>query len=109
MKQGQPKTIFLKDYAAPAYAVDAVSLVFDLGEDATQVTCVANYRRNPGVAADAPLELYGERLELLMVRLDGVILAEGDYVLSDEGMSIPHVSEMCTLEIVTRIYPQQNT
>ncbi|MDD5392108.1 MAG: aminopeptidase N [Thiothrix sp.] len=109
MKQGQPKTIFLKDYAAPAYAVDAVSLVFDLGEDATQVTCVANYRRNPGVAADAPLELYGERLELLMVRLDGVILAEGDYVLSDEGMSIPHVSAMCTLEIVTRIYPQKNT
>jgi aminopeptidase N len=109
MKQGQPQTIYLKDYSAPAYSVDALSLVFELGEDVTKVTSVANYRRNPDAAADAPLELYGEQLELHMVRLDGVILNEGDYHLSDTGMSIPKVGEMSTLEIVTHIYPQNNT
>ena len=31
MKQGQPKTIYLKDYMAPAYDVDAIALVFELG------------------------------------------------------------------------------
>ncbi|MBO0614910.1 MAG: aminopeptidase [Pseudomonadota bacterium] len=109
MKQGEPKTIYLQDYTAPAYRVDAVSLVFELGEDATRVTSVANYRRASGVAADAPLELFGENLELLEIRLNGLPLTATDYSVSDTGMSIPNVSALCTLEIVTRIYPQKNT
>ncbi|QLQ31274.1 MAG: aminopeptidase N [Candidatus Thiothrix singaporensis] len=109
MRHGQPKTIYLRDYAAPAYNVDALSLVFELGEDSTRVTSVANYRRNPETPADAPLELYGEALELLQLRLNGLPLNEGDYTLTDEGLSIPNVSALCTLEVVTRIYPQKNT
>ncbi|EIJ32890.1 aminopeptidase N [Thiothrix nivea] len=109
MRQGQPKTVLLRDYTAPAYSVDALSLVFELGEDSTKVTSVANYRRNRDVPADALLELYGEELELLELRLNGLPLKEGDYTLTDAGMSIPNVSAMCTLEVVTRIYPQKNT
>jgi aminopeptidase N len=109
MKHGQPQTIYLKDYVAPAYAVDAVSLVFELGDESTNVTCVANYRRNPNVAADAPLVLYGEGLELLLLRFDGIPLEAEDYVQDEEGLRILKVSEMFTLEIVTRIYPQKNT
>ena len=109
MKQGQPQTIYLKDYCAPAYRVDAVSLVFELGEESTQVTCVANYRRNAGVAADAPLELYGERLELLALRVNGRTLTADDYALSDTDLRIFGMSALATVEIVTRIYPQKNT
>lgn len=109
MRQGQPETVYLQDYTAPAYGVDALSLVFELGEEFTRVTCVANYRRNPGVAADAPLDLYGEALELLELRLNGLPLKAGDYTLTDTGLSIPNVSALCTLEVVTRIYPQKNT
>lgn len=109
MKQGQPQTIYLKDYCAPAYRVDAVSLVFELGEESTQVTCVANYRRNAGVAADAPLELYGERLELLALRVNGRTLTADDYALSDTDLRIFSMSALATVEIVTRIYPQKNT
>ncbi|MBU1722619.1 MAG: aminopeptidase N [Gammaproteobacteria bacterium] len=109
MKLGQPRTIYLKDYSPPAYSVDALSLVFELGEDSTKVTNVANYRRNPAIAADMPLELYGEELELMEIRLNGLPLKAGDYTLSDTGMSIHDVPAMCTLEIVTRIYPQNNT
>lgn len=109
MKQGQPKTVLLKDYVSPAYAVDALSLVFELGEESTRVTSVANYRRNPDVPADTPLALYGEQLELLAIRLNGLPLQADDYTLTDEGMNIHHVSALCTLEIVTQIYPQKNT
>ncbi|WGZ92986.1 MAG: aminopeptidase N [Candidatus Thiothrix putei] len=109
MKEGQPKTVYLQDYVAPSYRVDALSLVFELGEDATRVTSVANYRREAGVAANTPLELYGEELELLEIRLNGLPLQTGDYQLTSTGMSIPNVSALCTLEIVTRIYPQKNT
>ncbi len=109
MKEGQPTTIYLQDYAAPAYRVDAVSLVFELGEESTRVTSVANYRREPGIAADAPLALYGESLELLEIRLNGLPLGAEDYTLSATGMSVHNVSALCTLEIVTRIYPQKNT
>ena len=109
MKEGQPTTIYLQDYAAPAYRVDALSLVFELGEESTRVTSVANYRREPEVAADTPLELYGEALELLEIRLNGLPLSETDYSVSDTGMSVRNVSALCTLEIVTRIYPQKNT
>jgi len=109
MRQGEPKTIYLQDYVAPAYRVDALSLVFELGEDFTRVTSVANYRRELGVAADAPLELFGENLELLEIRLNGLPLTAAAYRVSDTGMSIPNVSDLCTLEIVTRLYPQKNT
>jgi aminopeptidase N len=109
MKHGEPKTIYLQDYTAPAYRVDAVSLVFELGEDATRVTNVANYRREVGIAADVPLELYGENLELLEIRLNGLPLTATDYSVSDTGIIIPNVPDLYTLEIVTRIYPQKNT
>ncbi len=109
MIKGQPKTVYLQDYTAPSYRVDALSLVFELGETATRVTSVATYRREAGVAADTPLELYGEALELLEIRLNGLPLQAGDYQVTDTGMSIPNVSALCTLEIVTRIYPQKNT
>ncbi len=73
------------------------------------MTSVANYRRHPAMPIDAPLELYGEELELLAMRLNGLPLTPEDYTLSDTGMSIPNVSALCTLEVVTRIYPQKNT
>ncbi|MFN3786662.1 MAG: aminopeptidase N, partial [Thiothrix sp.] len=109
MRKGQPKTIYLRDYEASAYQVTAISLVFELGEEATLVTSVCAYQRNPGVAADTPLELYGEELELLALRVNGLPLAAEAYTLTATTLSIPNVPAHCTVEVVTRIYPQQNT
>ncbi len=109
MKQGQPKTIYLKDYMAPAYDVDAIALVFELGEAFTDVKSTTTFRRNPTVATDVPLELYGEELELLSVQVNSVALKAGQYVLTDDGMTIFNVPELFAVEIVTRIYPQKNT
>ena len=110
MREGQPKTIFLQEYSVPAYGLDALALTFELGADSTQVTSVGTYRRHPEATVDAPLELYGEQLELLAIRLNGEPLqAELDYQLTAEGMLIFRMPEQATLEIVTRIYPQKNT
>ncbi|MEZ5536027.1 MAG: aminopeptidase N [Thiolinea sp.] len=109
MKEGQPQTIYLKDYQPLAYRVEALALTFELGEEFTKVTSVAKYQRQPEAAEDAPLELYGEELELLEIRLNGEPLSEADYQLSSEGMVIHRLPEWSTLEIVTRIYPQNNT
>ncbi|PIE01562.1 MAG: aminopeptidase N [Thiothrix nivea] len=109
MKEGQPKTVYLQDYQPLAYRVETLSLVFELGEESTKVTSVAQYQRQPDAAADAPLELYGEELELLEIRLNGESLGEGDYQLTEQGLRIQTLPEYSTLEIVTRIYPQNNT
>ncbi len=109
MKQGQPKTIYLKDYVAPTYSVDSLALVFELGEEFTQVTSTAHYRRGPTFDRDVPLELYGHDLELISVRVNGVALNESEYALTDEGMTIAQLAALSCVEIVTRIYPQTNT
>jgi aminopeptidase N len=109
MKEGQPQTIYLRDYQPLAYRVEALALTFELGEAATKVTSVAKYQRQADAAEDAPLELYGEDLELLEIRLNGEALTEQDYRLSREGMVIHQLPEWSTLEIVTLIYPQKNT
>ncbi len=109
MREGQPQTVYLKDYVTPAYSVDAVSLVFELGETATLVTNVATYRRQAGVAANTPLHLFGEMLELVSLRVNGVALTAADYTVDAEGLSITQLAEVNQIEVITRIYPQQNT
>lgn len=110
MREGQPKTIYLRDYTPPAYQVESLRLVFALGDEATDVTSTAVYRLNPGSAEGAVLDLYGEELELLSLQLDGKALQEGvDYRLTAEGLSVLVMPEQGTLETVTRIYPQKNT
>lgn len=109
MKEGQPQTIYLKNYKPLAYQVEALSLTFELGEESTRVTSVAKYQRRADEPDNAPLELYGEELELLSISLNGEPVAESDYRLTDEGMVINTLPESAELEIITRIYPQKNT
>ncbi len=109
MKEGQPATIYLQDYQPLAYEVDALELTFELGEAATRVTSVATYRRRPDAPADSPLELYGEQLELLEIRLNGETLPATAYQVNAEGLVIMQMPAAATLEIVTQIYPQKNT
>lgn len=47
MRDAQPKTIFLKDYQAPAFLIDATQLRFELEEESTRVRSHLTMRRNP--------------------------------------------------------------
>ena len=109
MKEASPRTIYLKDYQAPAYYVDSIALRFQLGENATIVTSTVQYSRNKASDLPALLQLDGSDLELLQVQLDGVLLDEAAYTQNAESLSIANVPEHFCLAIQTRIYPQKNT
>ena len=105
-----PRTIYLKDYIAPAYLVDVVDLHFDLDEEATIVRSRLVMRRNEAAQkGQAALELYGTHQQLLGIKLEGKALNQGEYQLTDEQLSVQDVPEQFTLEIESRINPKANT
>jgi len=106
-----PKTIYLKDYQAPDYFIDAINLTVDLAEEHTLVTSTMQVRLNPTVANDElpPLVLHGHDMELVSICVDGNTLQPDSYTLSSDSLCIPANKSSFTTEIVTRIKPQENT
>ena len=109
MTESSPRTIYLKDYQAPAYRVDNIALCFHLGDDATIVTARVDYSRNKTCDVSTALILDGKDLELLSVQLNGVLLAETAYQQTAETLSLANLPQQFSLEIKTRLYPQKNT
>ena len=109
MRDAQPQAIYLQDYRAPDYWLDATELEFDLHEDHTRVDSRLTFRRNSAAAADAPLLLNGQGLELLSIHLNGKLLDAQDYQLGDESLTIASVPAEFVLEIAVRIDPAANT
>ena len=80
-----PRTIYLKDYQPPAYLVDEISLRFELEPVTTRVNSRLTIRRNPNAAVtDNQLQLHGQDLELVAVRVNGTALDAADYQLDEE-------------------------
>src|SRR5690349_21484420 len=98
MREPQPKTIYLKDYAPPAFRVEAVELDIDIREDHALVRAKLELRRN----APGPLVLDGDELELVSISVK-------DYELTPEKLTIANPPDAFALETVTRIVPQKNT
>ena len=111
MRDGQPKTIYLKDYRVPAYLIDQVSLCFELDEEETLVRSRLKVTRNPASHEKNPaLVLHGhESLELQRICINGQIVPEREYQRTDETLTIAEVPDSFTLETLTRIQPQLNT
>ena len=106
-----PRPVRLADYQPPAYLIDTVDLVFELGAEDTRVKSRLGIRRNPAVAERATaLHLDGEALELVSLALDGEPLGANRYQLSPEGgLILADVPDTFTLDVETRIAPQNNT
>jgi len=110
MRDPTPQVTYLKDYAPPAYLIDAVDLDVELFEDHARVRSRLSLRRNPkGIDADAPLRLDAEELELESAALDGTALGPGDYALDASRLTLARVPERFTLETACRIFPHRNT
>src|SRR5215469_13648447 len=106
-----PRPVRLIDYRPPDFVIDTVDLVFDLGEAETRVKSRLALRRNP-LAADrgAPLRLDGDMLELVALALDGEALGTNRWrPTTAGGLELPDVPDSFTLDLETRIRPQQNT
>jgi len=118
MNNAQPRTIFLKDYQAPAFLIDTTDLRFELGEESTRVLSRLQMRRNPLHVehSAAPLVLNGQDMQLESVAIDGRLLSADEYRVDEESLtifSLPRsVDENGTgfiMECVTVIKPQENT
>jgi aminopeptidase N len=110
MRDPAPTTIYLRDYAPPAFLITTVELDVDLREDLARVRAQLAIRRNPAAADPrAPLALDGDELELESVALDGRALAAGEYALDAEHLTIANVPDAFTLATSVRIAPRQNT
>ena len=105
-----PRTIYLKDYTPPAFLISNVELDIDLREDHALVTAALKVQRNPKAEdPQAPLELYGDELELVSVALDGAALAPTRYRADASSLTIDDVPARFELTTVCRIQPKRNT
>jgi len=100
-----PKTIYLKDYKPYPFTITALDLNFDIRDGHTIVTARADYVRNSG---SKEVFLNGEDLELLSVKIDGAEVT--DYNQTEVALRVPcPAADEFTLEIVTKIIPEENT
>lgn len=100
---------YLKDYQPPVYLIDATGLVFDLLADKTLVHSTLTMRKNPaGDRSLNTLTLDGDQLELLSIKVDGVVLEASAYQLFDGGLTLENLPDQFVLEITTAIDPAKN-
>lgn len=108
MRTDTPLTIYRKDYTAPSYLVDTVELGFDLDPRRTVVANRLTLRRNPA-SAQREIELFGEDIELVAIRLNGKSLGERDYSIDGTVLRIANAPDDVVLEIETICVPESNT
>ncbi|MEX1147816.1 MAG: aminopeptidase N, partial [Sphingomonadales bacterium] len=101
-----PSTVRLQDYTPPVFAVDAVSLEFDLQPSATRVRAVLDVVRE---TADEPLVLVGECMELLSLRIDGVDPDPARWTRTDHELRIDGLGDKARIETEVLIDPSANT
>ncbi len=110
MPDTKHKVNYRRDYLPPEYIISTTSLNVILQDDSTIVTSIVQYRKNPeSDSATNNIILDGEDLSLISIKLDGKILTEKDYNLETSSLTIFNVPESFALEIVTEIFPAQNS
>lgn len=107
MNLAAPQEIKLSDYSAPAYKTQAVELEFDINEGATTVRSTLHVERVQSEGSE--LYLDGEELTLEAVQVDGRPLADNEYQVTAEGMTLFGLGEAHEITITTTIHPEQNT
>ncbi|VVC76098.1 Aminopeptidase N [Aquicella siphonis] len=106
----EPQPIYLKDYQVPVYLIDEIDLHFDLFDDYTLVKSHLRLRHNRlSDSKSKTLVLNGVDLQLESIKLDGRLLSETDYQLSDQALVLQDMPDNFDLEVVTRIFPHKNT
>jgi aminopeptidase N len=109
MRTETPNTIYLKDYAPPAWLVDTVDLHVAIHQGHAEVRARLACRRNPQ-GGDGALVLNGEDLALQTLSLDGATLDPSRYSLADDTLTIAGpLPDAFVLETVVRIEPDTNT
>ncbi|MBM3546806.1 MAG: aminopeptidase N [Alphaproteobacteria bacterium] len=102
-----PKEIRREDYTPPPFLIDSIELKVDLGKGSTEVASRLSVRRNPAAKTQpADLVLDGKKIELVSLLLDD---KRPVHEVDAESLTIRGVPDRFTLNVVTRIKPQENT
>lgn len=108
MNFSKPKSVFLKNYSKPKFYIQETHLYVDLFDDKAHVLSRLCMQRNPE-NKDASLMLDGEALQFISVKLNGNLLTEDQYIVSENALIIHEVGDKFELEIENTIEPQNNT
>jgi aminopeptidase N len=108
MRTDTSQTIYRSDYTPPSFLVDTVELGFDLDPARTVVANRLTMRRNPE-GSGRQIDLYGENIALVALRMNGVTLSRRQYRLSANMLHIPNAPDEVVLEIETTCAPELNT
>ena len=103
-------TVYLKDYAVPAFLIPEVELDISLFEDRAEVRAKLAVRRNSEAASHgASLQLDIDELTVESVAVDGALLTADRYTLDERHLTIANVPDAFELKTVSRLGPQHNT
>ena len=118
MSSTPSRSIYLKDYAPPAWLIDTVDLHVAIHDAYTEVRGALACRRNPA-GSGGDLVLDGEDLALQELRINGAALAPSCYTFDADRLTISSVNsgsingaalpDRFTLETRVRIEPDRNT
>lgn len=98
----------LSDYTVPTFDIKQAHLTFEVLAGFVRVTSLCDFVRKKGISGS--LVLNGSPyFDLEYIAIDGVELRPGQYDVSDELLSIENVADQFTLEIITRLKPQENS
>ena len=100
-----PAPTRLSAYTPPNYKIDSVYLDFDLSPKRTKVKSKLEITRQ----GKGALELNGENIQLVSVRMNGELLPRSAYRLTQELLIIKDTPDNFTLEIETICDPSANS
>lgn len=101
-----PKAKFRKDYQAPEFTITDVDLTFDLHPTDTCITSVLTVVRQG--EHEKPLVLDGDHLTLLSVKLNGEVMPDTAYQVTEHGLTVNTALDAFTLEIENQVNPTAN-
>jgi len=111
MTTPSPPTVYLKDYAPPAFLIPDVELDIDfVDEEQALVVAKLVVRRNKeaaGAATELKLDL--DELRVESVAIDGRTLAPGRFALDERYLTLKGVPDELTLTTTSRISPRANS
>jgi len=109
MHTPEPQKIHRQDYTPPAFLVDLVELDIDFRHGEVFVDSRLHLRRNPAVAANAPLQLDGHGLQTISLAIDGRTLGAADYRCSEMTLTIAEPPDTLVLGTRVRIDADHNS
>lgn len=110
MRTEEPRLIRLSEYRPPDWLVETVDMDVKLHPTQTPVRTTLKLKPNPAAGAPAPVQLDGDGLTLVSLKIDGEKLSADRYVATPESLTIAQPpAGPFTLEIETLVDPSANT